>query len=385
MRVLVVHNYRRRPGGEDVSVDQEISLLRSFGHTVSVYSRSNEEVSPVSTPARTKAAASSLWSFTSNRSSRELIETCQPEVAYCMNTFPLISHSIYRVLDEYRLPVIQGLRTYRSFCVNALLYREGRICTECVSRTLAWPGVWYGCHQEGRAASAVAAISAWLERASALRTVKYFVVPSETARRQFIHAGFPSEKMVVKPDVVFPDLGCGSGDGEFALFAGRLSPEKGLKTLLQAWGEIDFPLVIVGEGPLRGYVEEALKRYKGRIEYAGPLPNQELLHLMGAATCLVSPSECLETFGRVVLESASRGTPSIVARQAAAAELIQDGHNGLYFDSGRPESLKDRAEFFLKRCDRSSMRKHAREMYTGDHLPQASCSRLIEIFQRAAN
>ena len=144
--------------------------------------------------------------------------------------------------------------------------------------------------------------------------------------------GLPPAKIVVKPHFVDPDPGPGERRGDYALFVGRLSSEKGVGTLLEAWRRMasDVPLRIVGDGPLRSEVAAAVT---ATPTYAGSERYRVLtyLTLLRGAAFLIFASEAYETFGRVVIEAFATGTPVIATGHGAAAELVRDGSQWLPF------------------------------------------------------
>ena len=137
--------------------------------------------------------------------------------------------------------------------------RNGKACESCINKLFPWPAVRHGCYHDSRLGSAVVATMlavhnikgtwGWVDR---------FYTPSHFARNVFIRAGMPADRIDVKPNVVISDTGAGPGDGGYVLYVGRLSPEKGISTLLRPGrSSKSLPLRIVGDGSCRGLVEEA--------------------------------------------------------------------------------------------------------------------------------
>ena len=161
--------------------------------------------------------------------------------------------------------------------------------------------------------------------------------------RKLIQGNLPADRIVVKPNFVDPDPGAGRGRGGYAIFVGRLSPEKGLETLLDAWTRLSadlngMPLKIVGDGPLAPTVKLAAEQ-NSRIEWLGSRSLTEVLTLVGDATMLVMPSIWYETFGRTIIEAYACGTPVIASNLGAMAELVVDGETGLLFAPGDADDL----------------------------------------------
>src|SRR5262249_35138148 len=154
------------------------------------------------------------------------------------NLFPLISPAAYDAAHDESVPVVQALRNYRLVCPSATLVRNGALCELCLDKVVPWPAVRYGCYQRIRLGSMVTATTSGIHNISRTwRHVDCFSTPSHSARSVFVRAGIPAEQIEVRPNSVVPDPGLGHGDGGYALFVGRLAPEKGIGTLLKAWGE----------------------------------------------------------------------------------------------------------------------------------------------------
>src|SRR3972149_8945895 len=251
-KLLCVHNWYRQPGGEDAVFNAEAALLRSRGHGVLEYTEHNSEVERLTAPA---AAARTFWSANSCRRVRRLLSDGRPDVAHIHNTFPLISPSVYHACRKAGVPVVQTLHNFRLICPAATLFRGGLPCEDCVGRTVPWPGVLHRCYHGSRTQTVALAgmlafhrlIGTWAEQ------VDVHIALTDFARRKFIEGGLPAERIVVKPNFVHPDPGMKDGEGEYAVFVGRLSEEKGVRTLLRAWRSLgDVPLRIAGDGPLTG-------------------------------------------------------------------------------------------------------------------------------------
>jgi len=382
----MAHNRYRQRGGEDESTDAEMALLRSHGHEVVELIEDNKELSGSSLP---RAALDTVWSRASYEKARRTIRSRRVDVLHVQNSFPRISPSVYYAARSEGVPVVQTLRNYRLLCPNALFFREGRVCEDCLGKTLPWPGLLHACYRDSRAATAPVAAMLTAHRAMGTwrDAVDVYVSLSEFARGKFVEGGLPKDRIVVKPNFVHPDPGPGMGRGGFALFVGRLSPEKGVDTLLDAWDrlKVRLPLKIVGDGPLADRVEGAAAASPRRIEWLGRRPVGEVYELMGEASVLVFPSEWYETFGRVAAEAFAKGTPVIAAEIGAISELVEHGRTGLRFRPGDAEDLARKVQWAVNHpTELARMRLEARGEYERRYGAEANYHRLMEIYEMAA-
>jgi glycosyltransferase involved in cell wall biosynthesis len=380
VRILKLHTYYQQPGGEDASFGAEVALLRDKGHTVVPLTFHNKQLEDV--PLLWRAAVT-LWNREAYARVREAIRLHRPDILHVHNTFPLASPAVIHAAKAERVPVVMTLHNYRLLCVNALFFRRGRVCEDCLGR-IPWRGVLHGCYRDSRPASAVVAAMLTLHRAlGTWNMVDRFIALTEFARQKFIEGGFPPEKISVKPNFVHPDPGPGEGRGGYALFVGRLSPEKGLGTLLMAWERLGgkVPLKIAGDGPLAPEVQEAEKRIPG-VEWLGRKAPEEVYALMGEAAFLVFPSEWYETFGRVAIEAFAKGTPVLAAHIGAVGEVTEDGRTGLHFRPRDPEDLAAKVEWLLAHPNElARMRKEARAEYEAKYTAEENYRQLMAIYQ----
>jgi glycosyltransferase involved in cell wall biosynthesis len=283
--------------------------------------------------------------------------------------------------------VVQTLRNYRLLCPNVYFFRDGHICEDCMTKTFKYPGILHACYRGSRmATAAVAAMTAFHTlKGTWLNAVDLYIALTEFTRDKFIEAGFPADKLVVKSNFVYPDPGCGDGEGGYALFVGRLSPEKGLETLLKAWKLLNrkWALKIVGEGPLSPLVEAFCAEHP-EVEWLGAQPRAKIGSLMGSARVLVFPSEWYETFGRVAIESFAAGTPVIASRLGAMAEITDEMQTGLQFRPGDQEDLAEKLRWILDNPTQvASMRHAARQAYETKFTMHENCRILIQAYKSA--
>lgn len=382
MRVILAHNYYQQSGGEDQVFADEAALLESNGHEVIRFVRRNEAIDGMGVAA---LAASTLWNRQVACELGELCRRVRPAVAHFHNTFPLISPAAYYAVRREGVAVVQTLHNYRLICPNGLMFRDGRPCQACLGWPVALPGIARGCYRGSRTASAAVALMVSGHRAMGTwrKAVDRYIALSECSKREFVAGGVPADRITVKPNFVFPTPSPGNGGGGYALFVGRLSPEKGVDTLLEAWRQLrdDLPLMIAGAGPLEGAVREA---EGSGIRWVGQRSPEEILTLMGEAQLVVVPSRWRETFGRVVIEAFAKGTPVVASDLGAMAELVENGRTGRHFRSGDVDDLVVQTRRMIESPQRlAEMRRAARETFEQCYSGESNHRQLTWIYEAA--
>jgi glycosyltransferase involved in cell wall biosynthesis len=385
MKILVAHNYYQEAGGEDQVFSSETRLLEAHGHEVVRWTRHNNAIQQMS---GLSAACATLWSRSSTAELGKLIQRHQPQVVHFHNTFPLISPAAYYTARAGGAAVVQTLHNYRLLCPNALFFRNGRVCEDCLDKAIPWPGIVHKCYRGSRSASAAVAAMLTVHRTLCTwrKAVDVYIALTEFSRGKFIEGGVAAHQIVVKANFVHPDPGPGAGKGGYGVFVGRLSPEKGLATLLSAWKSLggQVPLKVVGDGPLAATVREAAAAGIG-IEWLGRRPIPEVYSLIGEAMFLVLPSHCYETFGRTIVEAFAKGTPVVAPCLGAMAELVAHGQTGFHFQPGDPLDLAAMVRRLLSTAppERARLRLAARHEYEQKYTAEPNYRALMAIYEQA--
>lgn len=384
MRILSAHNYYQQAGGEDAVFESEKTLLERMGHEVKYFVEDNARLNDM---PPLQVAQNAVWARESQEKVRKLIRETKPDVAHFHNTFLMISPAAYYACKEAEVPVVQTLHNYRLICPGALLMRDGRVCEDCVGKAVPWPGVLHGCWRNSRAGTALVAamltFHRWLQTWE--KQVDIYIALTEFARNKFIEGGLPAGKIVVKPNFVHPDPGPGPGGGQYALFVGRLSPEKGLKTLLAAWKQLNgqVPLKILGDGPQAAEVQQATKHIPG-IEWLGQRNRAEVYTCMDEAAFLIFPSTWYEGFPMVLAEAFAKGLPVISSELGSQGSIVENGRTGLHFRPGDPEDLAAKVEWaWTHPREMRDMGQAARAEYEAKYTAERNYHMLMEIYERA--
>jgi glycosyltransferase involved in cell wall biosynthesis len=391
VKILLVHNSYQQSGGEDAVFEQERRLLELNGHIVITYERSNWEVNSYSGLRRVELVGRAIWAKDVRQQFARLLDQEKPDLVHVHNIFVMISPSIFSACRDADVPVVQTLHNYRLYCPAATFFRDGHICEECVEHGL-WRGVVHGCYRDSRSATAVVAMMLAVHRQlqTWTREVDCYIVLSECARTKFLECGLPAEKIFVKSNFVHPDP-CPPGPGgarEYALFVGRLSPEKRVTTMLAAWTHLrnlKIPLVVLGGGPqLEQLKKQVADQGMTNISFRGPTSHDQTLAMMRTARFLVFPSEWYENFPVTIAESFACGVPVICSRIGAMQEIVADGRTGLHFRSGDAIDLSEKVEWAWNHPEHLAiMANEARQEYETKYTAAKNYPILMGIYQHA--
>jgi glycosyltransferase involved in cell wall biosynthesis len=321
VRVLQLHTPYRQPGGEDAVVRAEAEVLRRSGHEVVQHQVQN----PPGAAGAIGSLVLSPWNPLQARRVQGLAERIRPDVAHVHNTWYAQSPAVLWALRRSGVPTVMTLHNYRLVCANGQLFRDGAPCEDCVGAS-PWHGVQHGCYRDSMVLSVPAAgtIALHDRLRTWSRTVDRFVVLSEFAAERLVRGGLPPDRIELKPNFVADPGPRASSAAASAtvLYVGRLSPEKGVEVLVEAWRELgDGPLelLVVGDGPLR---DRLARRPAPRLRLAGQLPAAEVRRQMLAARALVLPSVWYEGQPMAVLEALAAGLPVLGSGIGGVPELL---------------------------------------------------------------
>jgi glycosyltransferase involved in cell wall biosynthesis len=394
VKIILVHCHYQQHGGEDVVFEQERQLLERAGHQVVVFLRSNFEVDSYPGVKRLVLIQKAVWNDGARKDFAEVLRAERPDLVHVHNTWIMISPSIYSACREAGVPVVQTLHNYRLLCPVGTLFRDGKVCEECVDHTL-WRSVRNGCYRDSRAETAAVGLMLAVHRARHTweRDVTSYIVLTEFARKKFLNGGLPAEKMFVKPNFVYPDPlpQAGNGnyesadEGNYAIFAGRLSPERRVSTLLDAWTRLRsrIPLVIVGGGEQRDQLQKkAIGDQLDMVKFTGLLAHDKTIAAIRGARFLIFSSEWYETFGLTMVEAFACGIPVICSRMGAMQEIVDEGRTGLYFMPGDGKDLAEKVEWAWNHPERMrEMGNEARREYETKYTAERNYPLLMEIYQ----
>jgi glycosyltransferase involved in cell wall biosynthesis len=381
--VISVHNRYLMAGGEDQVFESEARLLREAGHQVTQIEEKNYY--PDGILKKIGMAADCVWSRRWARDFQVLLQKNRPDVVHIHNFFPRFSPSIYYACHREGVPVVQTLHNFRLLCAGAELYRDGKVCEECLDHSVL-RGIRYGCYQGSKMGTAVLTLMVAAHRRMQTWSSKVdcYIALTEFARQKMIAGGLPADRMRVKPNFVLPDPGAKPGLGDYALFVGRMVKSKGVLATLEAWKQLPgVPLHIVGDGPCREQIEAEMKSGSvPSITYHGRLPRNETLAMMRNARFLIFPSEWYEGFPVTIAEAFACGVPVVASRLGAMEEVVSDGVTGLHFQPGDGADFRAKVEWAWRHpAEIDDMGRRARREFEQKYTAERNLTMLEDIYE----
>ena len=380
LRILIIHNAYQQAGGEDTVQRNEAELLRRAGHIVESLIVSNDNISSYKSRITTALAAS--YNLGGKALVSGAINRFRPDVVHVHNTFPRLSPSVFDACSKAGVPVVWTLHNFRITCANGILLRSGLPCEDCVGNA-PLSAIRHRCYRGSAIGSASVAAMIWTHqlRGTWHSKVDRFIALTHFARDKFIAAGLPSERIVVKPNFSEDPLAEVEDvpvERRGALFVGRLSAEKGVDVLVDAWRDMGALLTIIGDGPQRPALEA---KAGSEVQFLGHHDRAYVQNAMRRAALLVVPSVWFEMYPMTVVEAMACGTPVVASRIGALAEIVQEGVTGFHFSPGDAHDLSCVVRHVLANPEEMArIGANARSYYKDKLAPEANIVALERIY-----
>lgn len=407
-RLLSVNSYHYHRGGADNVYFQHAALMEGLGWQNAFFAMHYPQNLPTewsryfadeiqighdyTLAQKAVKATQVVWSFDAQRKLRRLLADFRPDVAHLHNIYHHLSPSILPVLRKAGVPVVLTAHDLKIACPNNKMYNALGVCERCKGGRFL-NVVRHRCVQDSRAASAIVAVEAMVARWSRayLDNVDRIVVPSRFFLEKFVEWGWPRDRFVHVPNWIdAARFAFDPAPGDYLLYLGRLTEEKGVATAVDAARRAGVRLRLAGDGPMMPALRETLAADAGRVELLGFRRGEELANLVRGARAVVVPSEWYENAPLSVLESMAAGKPVIGARIGGIPELIDDGRTGWLFRAADVDGLADLMRSVVAMPDASiaAMGREARARverdYSRDGYSEAVLSLYASIGVRAA-
>lgn len=378
--VLIVHNYYQIPGGEDTVVANEKQMLEEHGHKVVLYSRNNSELKEMSRFKKVLIPLNTVFNLKTYKDIKNIIKKEHIDIVHVHNTLNLISPSVYYAARACKVPVVQTVHNFRLLCPGATFYRDGHICEDCVEHGLRC-AVKHNCYRGSKIQTLACVISTRLHRMTGIYGKINYICLTEFTKQKMVQLKQIQEKKIfIKPNFTIDMVGKGLS-GDYYLFVGRVEKIKGIEKLVDAFKLMPKrKLVIAGSGELDVKIKSRVNEEKmDNIELLGFQSRASVNQLMSNAKALIMCSQWYETFGMVIIEAYSNGTPAIVGNIGNIKDLVKAGETGELFEYDSVESLIQAVERF-ERNSEVLYRKNAYDFYIKGYEPNTNYKQLKLIY-----
>ena len=365
MKILQLHNKYLYYGGEDSVVKEEASLLKEEGHQVTQLFRDNKK-EIISLSDKLKTLLNITYSKNSiNLINQNLEKIERPDIVHIHNVFPLWTYSILEALNKKNIPIVMTLHNYRLVWDKLNLfdkkiflyggYKNSAIKTFFISRLMN-------------------------RKKNLLNYIDKFIALTEFAKHEYIKAGIPQEKLVIKPNflskkkIEIKKIEEKNG----AIFASRISKEKGIHTLINAWENIQLKIKIFGDGPLL----DSLKKENSNIKFYGNLSRDLISNEINKAKFLIFPSEWFECMPMTILEAFREGTLVLASNIGSIKSIIKDKHNGVLFNPGDHNDIRKKIEWVLNNPEKcNKIVENALSDFNEKYTNEINYQKLTEIYK----
>ena len=379
MRILIIHNHYQHPGGEDVVFKQECALLAGVAAVATLTFRNQPGW---------RGAWQTLWSPWNSWAGRQVsraIRQHRPTVIHIHNLHYAIGPIAIRIAKRHGIPVVMTLHNYRLLCPSATLFFNGQLFTDSLHARFPWKAIYLGVHSHSRLKTFWLALTGWLHRIGGTwQQVNRYLILTDFAKQCFIDSSFgvPAEKFVVKPNFVVDIPAPGATRGNYFLYIGRLTEEKGVRVLLEAFTGTGYELRIAGNGPLLNEVLRAAEQ-QPEIHYLGTRSPEEIRGELAVCSALVFPSIWYEGMPMTLLEAFATGTPVIASNLGAMATMIRHGENGWLFPPANAQELRKQVTDWLAtdQAYRAAIGRQARHCFEQHYTESANRTLLMEVYR----
>lgn len=352
--LLFVHNKYLKTGGEDSVVFNEISLLRKHGYTVWLKEFGNENFQSANPVKTFLAGCSFFFNLSAFFSVYRLIKKYKIKVLHTHNFFYTASPAVFWAGKLAGAKTVMTIHNYRLFCLNALFYRDGGTCMDCVNSRTFTPGIRHACFKASSTQSAILAASLRFHRKAGtwIHKVDRFVVLNPFTKELLQGIGVNEGKITVKSnfiaDTAYADY---QNRNNTYLYAGRIEEEKGIRHVMEAFQQSGRKLFIAGDGTMVPYVKENTSE---TIQYIGQQTPEQIAILFQQCKGFIFPSLLTEGMPMTLIEAFAAGVISIAAASVNTSSMISDGADGFLYEGGSASSL-NRAIGRLEELDMSSL------------------------------
>jgi len=379
MKILQIHNEYKYRGGEDIVVEEEKKIL--LKNNCKVFQLIKKNINEITSIYKIINIVKNLnYSIISKNEVLDNLDRIKPDLVHIHNTFPLWSYSVIDACNEKKIPVVMTLHNFRMICANGTFYRNNQVCEKCLQSSV-FNSVKYGCYQNSKLKSIPVSlmINNSNKGLSIVNKLNKIIVLSEFAKKKFLEANFPKNKIVIKPNFIFDKIKCKKNTSKSGfLYASRLSEEKGILDLIKAFKKFNFDLNVCGDGPLKSKLENETK-----IKYLGFLSKKKLLNLLMKTKFLIFPSKCFENFPTIFLQAFALNVLVIAPKLGSMSTIIKDKHNGVLFKANDVDDMIKKIKWVMSNDDKcNQIIKNAKKDLKKKYTESINYKILMDIYEK---
>lgn len=401
MKVLLVNKFFFLKGGAETSFFDTAEVLTKKGHEVIFFSMAHPAnfestyakyfVSRVdfentgSWLQQIEASLRILYSWEARENLDELLKAEKPDIVHLHNIHHQISPSILHTLKKYNLPTVMTLHDYKMVCPSWYLAIRNKPCERC-AKGKYYHSVLTKCHKNSLTKSTLVCLESYLHHKilKSYQNICTFICPSKFLIRKIMEMGFRGN-LIYLPNFVMADRiqPVYKSENKSVVYFGRISSEKGLRTLIRAVKSLPIKLQILGSGLImKDLINVTEKEKISNVEFLGYLKRENLWEKIGNSMFTICPSEWYENNPISVLESFACGKPVIGSRIGGIPELVKENETGFLFNPGDMNELREKIECLLKTPENIiRMGMNARKLVESELSPEKHYCRLIEIYE----
>ncbi|WP_207532067.1 glycosyltransferase [Desertivirga arenae] len=381
MKILLIHTSYAERGGEDSVFSNEVDLLSEVAEVDTLtFTNTGSTLNVV------KKFLLAPWNFEATSKLRKKVKEFKPDVIHIHNWHFAASPAIIRAAKNMGIPVVMTLHNYRLLCPSANLFFDGKIFTDSLKKGFPWKAVFKKVYRNSAVQTFWLSFVLQLHRGiGTWKKVDQYIALTDFGKDLFLKSNLRlnTDQVVTKGNFVLDNGFAMEGRQKHFLYVGRLTKDKGIEVLLNAFSKTNAELKIIGDGPLKDQVLEAAKE-NPRIIYEGLKKHSEIDAEMKKASALIFPSVWYEGMPMTILEAFSSGTPVIASNLGAMKSLITDCYNGLLFEAGNDLSLERTIEQWehLEKGEKENYRLAARRTFEQHYTPERNLNSILSIYKK---
>ena len=401
MHIVFTNNYLYLRGGSERVMFEEAEMLRRQEHTVDFFARRQSlnlstdhqelfppHIDPEALPllGKLRHIPRIIYNADTCRRFGTFLQELHPDLVHAHNIYGGLTTAVCDAAKRRSIPLVMTLHDYKLICPSYLMLHDGKPCEACRGGRF-YVSVKNRCHKGSLAYSAIycaeSFVNRWLKK---YESVAALICPSRFLQQKMIESGIAPARLRYLPNAIDADRYLPAiGNGRYALFAGRLSPEKGIMTLLRAVQQTGIPLHILGDGPLRETLREFVQQHhlSDRVIFDGYQTGDALRTIYRNAAFVVVPSECYENAPMTILEAFACGKPVAGAKIGGIPEMIDEGCTGMLFTPGAVDELSACLHALWAHYRRGEMGRHARACVEAKYSSAGHMNGLLEIYRQA--